>query len=283
MTSPAPINSTSQSSAVEAFDRLLEIMAKLRDPKSGCPWDLGQNFATIAPYTIEEAYEVADAIQQGDMPALKGELGDLLFQSVFYAQMAREAGHFSMVDVIESINNKMIERHPHVFGEEIIKTADDQTVAWEHRKATERARAAAATGKQASILDGVALALPALMRAEKLQKRAARVGFDWPDTGPVLAKVREELAEVEAEIAADAPQERLIDEIGDLLFVCANLARHLKVDPEVALRQANGKFERRFRRIEAIMAEEGRDPAEAGLDRLEEAWQQAKREERRHD
>ena len=283
MTSSAPINSTSQSSAVEAFDRLLEIMAKLRDPKSGCPWDLGQNFATIAPYTIEEAYEVADAIQQGDMPALKGELGDLLFQSVFYAQMAREAGHFSMVDVIESINNKMIERHPHVFGEEIIKTADDQTVAWEHRKATERARAAAATGKQASILDGVALALPALMRAEKLQKRAARVGFDWPDTGPVLAKVREELAEVEAEIAADAPQERLIDEIGDLLFVCANLARHLKVDPEVALRQANGKFERRFRRIEAIMAEEGRDPAEAGLDRLEEAWQQAKREERRHD
>ena len=283
MTSPAPINSASQSSAAEAFDRLLEIMAKLRDPKGGCPWDLEQNFATIAPYTIEEAYEVADAIQQGDMPALKGELGDLLFQSVFYAQMAREAGHFSMVDVIESINNKMIERHPHVFGEEIIKTADDQTVAWEHRKATERARAAAATGKQASILDGVALALPALMRAEKLQKRAARVGFDWPDTGPVLAKVREELAEVEAEIAADAPQERLIDEVGDLLFVCANLARHLKVDPEVALRQANGKFERRFRRIEAIMAEEGRDPAEAGLDRLEEAWQQAKREERRHD
>jgi MazG family protein len=278
MTSPA-----SASAAALAFDRLLEIMARLRDPKGGCPWDLEQNFATIAPYTIEEAYEVADAIQQNDMPALKGELGDLLFQSVFYAQMAREAGHFSMTDVIESINNKMIERHPHVFGEEKIETADAQTVAWEHRKAKERARLAAATGKQASVLDGVALALPALMRAEKLQKRAARIGFDWPDTAPVVAKVREELAEVEVEITASAPQERLIDEIGDLLFVCANLARHLKVDPEVALRQANAKFERRFRRIEAIMAEEGRDPAEAGLDRLEEAWQQAKREERQHD
>jgi len=278
MTSPA-----SPSTAALAFDRLLEIMAKLRDPKGGCPWDLDQNFATIAPYTIEEAYEVADAIQQDDMPALKGELGDLLFQSVFYAQMAREAGHFAMTDVIESINNKMIERHPHVFGEEKIETADAQTVAWEHRKAKERARLAEATGKQASVLDGVALALPALMRAEKLQKRAARIGFDWPDTVPVVAKVREELAEVEVEIAAGAPQERLIDEIGDLLFVCANLARHLKVDPEVALRQANAKFERRFRRIEAIMAEEGRDPAEAGLDRLEEAWQQAKREERQHD
>ncbi|HWT97764.1 MAG TPA: nucleoside triphosphate pyrophosphohydrolase [Terriglobales bacterium] len=275
MTSPA-----SPSPAALAFDRLLEIMAKLRDPKGGCPWDLEQNFATIAPYTIEEAYEVADAIQQDDMPALKGELGDLLFQSVFYAQMAREAGHFAMNDVIESINNKMIERHPHVFGEEKIETADAQTVAWEHRKAKERARLAEATGKQVSVLDGVALALPALMRAEKLQKRAARIGFDWPDTVPVVAKVREELAEVEVEIAASAPQERLIDEVGDLLFVCANLARHLKVDPEVALRQANAKFERRFRRIEAIMAEEGWDPAEAGLDRLEEAWQQAKREER---
>ncbi|HVJ33767.1 MAG TPA: nucleoside triphosphate pyrophosphohydrolase [Terriglobia bacterium] len=273
-------SSGSPSAAALAFDRLLEIMAKLRDPKGGCPWDLEQNFATIAPYTIEEAYEVADAIQQDDMPALKGELGDLLFQSVFYAQMAREAGHFTMTDIIESINNKMIERHPHVFGEEKIETADAQTVAWEHRKAKERARLAEATGKQASVLDGVALALPALMRAEKLQKRAARVGFDWPDTALVVAKVREELAEVEVEIATGAPQDRLIDELGDLLFVCANLARHLKVDPEVALRQANAKFERRFRRIEAIMAEEGRDPAEAGLDRLEEAWQQAKREER---
>jgi len=199
---------------------------------------------------------------------------------VFYAQMAREADHFSMADVIESIVNKMIDRHPHVFSEEKIETSAAQTVAWETRKAAERAAAAAASGRQASVLDGVALGLPALMRAEKLQKRAARVGFDWPDTVPVLAKVREELAEVEAEIAAGAPRDRVTDEIGDLLFVCANLARHLKVDPEVALRQANAKFERRFHRIEAIMASEGIDPAAAGLDRLEDAWQQAKREER---
>ncbi|HVJ42784.1 MAG TPA: nucleoside triphosphate pyrophosphohydrolase [Dongiaceae bacterium] len=288
MTSPAsPADAASAdlepSAAALAFDRLLDIMAQLRNPQGGCPWDLEQSFATIAPYTIEEAYEVADAIEQGDMPALKGELGDLLFQSVFYAQMAREDGYFSMVDVVESINNKMIERHPHVFGEEKIETADAQTLAWEHRKAKERARAAAASSRQASVLDGVALALPALMRAEKLQKRAARVGFDWPDTVPVLAKVREELAEVEAEVEAHAPQERLVDEIGDLLFVCANLARHLKVDPEVALRQANAKFERRFRRIEAIMAAENQDLATAGLERLEAAWQQAKREERQVD
>jgi len=291
MTSPASLvpgspvlntatsSATAPSSAALALDRLLAIMAKLRDPNGGCPWDLEQSFATIAPHTIEEAYEVADAIQQADMPALKGELGDLLFQVVFYAQMAREADHFSMADVIESIVNKMIDRHPHVFSEEKIETSAAQTVAWETRKAAERAAAAAASGRQASVLDGVALGLPALMRAEKLQKRAARVGFDWPDTVPVLAKVREELAEVEVEIAAGAPHDRVTDEIGDLLFVCANLARHLKVDPEVALRQANAKFERRFHRIEAVMAREGIDPAAAGLDRLEEAWQQAKREE----
>jgi MazG family protein len=175
----------------------------------------------------------------------------------------------------------MIDRHPHVFLEDKIDSSDAQTVAWEARKATERSQAAAAAGKRASVLDGVALALPALMRAEKLQKRAARVGFDWPDTGPVLDKVREELAEVEVEIVAGAPIDRVTDEIGDLLFVCANLARHLKVDPEVALRQANGKFERRFHRIEEILADEGIDPSQAGLDRMEAAWQQAKREERR--
>lgn len=273
--------SSGASPAALAFDCLLGIMAKLRDPNGGCPWDLEQSPATIAPYTIEEAYEVADAIQQNDMPALKGELGDLMFQVVFYAQMAREAGHFSMIDIIESINNKMINRHPHVFSEEKIETADAQTIAWEVRKAAERAQAAAAAGRRASVLDGVALGLPALMRAEKLQKRAARVGFDWLDMAPVLDKVREELAEVEVEIAAGAPIDRVTDEVGDLLFVCANLARHLKVDPEVALRQANGKFERRFHRIEAILEAEGIDPAEAGLDRMEAAWQQAKQEERR--
>jgi ATP diphosphatase len=275
-----PADPTAPSPAALALDRLLAIMARLRDPKGGCPWDLEQSFATIAPHTIEEAYEVADAIQQGDMPGLKGELGDLLFQVVFYAQMAKEADYFSMTEVIESINNKMIDRHPHVFSEEIIETAAAQTVAWETRKAAERAAAAAASGRAASVLDGVALGLPALMRAEKLQKRAARVGFDWPDTVPVLAKVREELAEVEVEIAAQAPIERVVDEIGDLLFVCANLARHLKVDPEAALRQANGKFERRFRRIEAILEAEGTELETAGLERMEAAWQQAKREER---
>ena len=271
MTSPSP--------AAIALDRLLAIMARLRDPQDGCPWDLEQNFVTIAPHTIEEAYEVADAINQNDMPALKGELGDLLFQVVFYAQMAREAGDFSMVDVIESINNKMIERHPHVFSDKKIETVAAQTVAWETRKAEERAKARA--GRPISELDGVALNLPALTRAEKLQKRAARVGFDWTETDHVLAKVREELAEVEVEIEGRAPIERVVDEIGDLLFVCANLARHLKVDPEAALRQANGKFERRFRRIEAILADEGKTTAEVDLDRMEAAWQQAKVEERR--
>ena len=273
MTTPSP--------AAAALDRLLDIMARLRDPRNGCPWDLEQSFATIAPHTIEEAYEVADAISQNDMPGLKGELGDLLFQVVFYAQMAREAGDFAMEDVIKSINNKMIERHPHVFSDEKIETSAAQTVAWEQRKAEERARLAKAHGRQPSTLDGVALGLPALMRAEKLQKRAARVGFDWPETVQVLDKVREELEEVEAEIKNHGPAERLVDEVGDLLFVCANLARHLKVDPEAALRQANGKFERRFRRIEEILASEGSSPEKADLERMEAAWQQAKAEERR--
>ncbi len=271
--SPAP------SPAAIALDRLLAIMTRLRDPNGGCPWDLEQSFATIVPHTIEEAYEVADAIAQNDMPGLKGELGDLLFQVVFYAQMAQEAGDFAMVDIIESINNKMIERHPHVFSEEKIETVAAQTVAWEARKAEERAKNAKA-GEPVSALDGVALGLPALTRADKLQKRAARVGFDWPETDQVLDKVREELAEVQAEIDTQAPQERLIDEIGDLLFVCANLARHLKVDPEASLRQANGKFERRFRRIETILAAEGKTTEQVDLDRMEAAWQQAKREER---
>ncbi|WP_374653030.1 nucleoside triphosphate pyrophosphohydrolase [Dongia sp.] len=266
--------------AAEALDRLLDIMARLRDPKSGCPWDLQQNFASIVPHTLEEAYEVADAIEAGDMPALVGELGDLMFQVVFYAQMAAEAGDFTMKDVLESINNKMIERHPHVFSTAEINSAAAQTVAWETHKAAERARLAAAAGRAASTLDGVTAALPALTRADKLQKRAARVGFDWRNAAEVTEKVEEELAEIRAELAGAARPDHIDEEVGDLLFAVANLARHLNVDPEGALRRANAKFERRFRRVEAILQAAGTDPASAGIDRMEDAWNQVKAEER---
>ncbi|MBL8710373.1 MAG: nucleoside triphosphate pyrophosphohydrolase [Rhodospirillaceae bacterium] len=267
------------SDAAAELDRLLEIMARLRDPNGGCPWDLEQDFRSIVPHTIEEAYEVADAIESGDMPALVGELGDFMFQVVFYAQMAREAGHFSMVDVLKSINNKMIERHPHVFGAADIATADAQTVAWESQKAHERARLAAAEGRAPSALDGVVTALPALTRADKLQKRAARVGFDWRHAGEVTAKIEEELAEVRAEIdGGDA--KKLDEEIGDLLFAVTNLARHLNVEPEGALRRANAKFERRFRALEARLRTDGTDPAQAGLERMEAAWNAVKAAER---
>lgn len=266
--------------AAAALDRLLDIMARLRDPKSGCPWDLEQDFASIVPHTLEEAYEVADAIEAGDMPALVGELGDLMFQVVFYAQMASEAGDFAMADVLESINNKMIERHPHVFSSVEINTAAAQTVAWEAHKAAERAKLATASGRAPSALDGVITALPALARAEKLQKRAARVGFDWRNAAEVAAKVEEELQEIRSELAGEARQDQVDEEIGDLLFAVTNLARHLKVEPEGALRRANAKFERRFRRVEAILREAGTDPATAGIDRMEVAWNQVKAEER---
>ncbi len=267
------------SDAAAQLDRLLEIMARLRDPNGGCPWDLEQDFRSIVPHTIEEAYEVADAIESGDMSALVGELGDFMFQVVFYAQIAREAGHFSMVDVLKSINNKMIERHPHVFGVADIATADAQTVAWESQKAHERARLAAAEGRAPSALDGVVTALPALTRADKLQKRAARVGFDWRHAGEVTAKIEEELAEVRAEIdGGDA--KKLDEEIGDLLFAVTNLARHLHVEPEGALRRANAKFERRFRAVEARLRTAGTDPAQAGLARMEAAWSAVKAAER---
>ncbi|HEX7006717.1 MAG TPA: nucleoside triphosphate pyrophosphohydrolase [Alphaproteobacteria bacterium] len=238
--------------------RLLDIMARLRDPAQGCPWDVEQSFATIAPYTIEEAYEVADAIERGDMAALKDELGDLLLQVVFHAQMAREAGHFTFADVVEAISDKMVRRHPHVFGKDRIASAAAQTEAWENRKAAERASAGAAGG---GVLDGVALALPALLRATKLGKRAARVGFDWPDLAPVLDKIEEEL--------------------GDLLFACANLARKLDVDPEAALRGANARFERRFRWMEAQLGTRGLRPEQMTLDQLEALWQEAKADEQR--
>ena len=262
-----------------AFSKLLAIMAKLRDPDGGCPWDLEQSFRTIVPHTIEEAYEVADAIEQDDMEGLKGELGDLLFQAVFYAQLAREAGTFTMADVLEALNAKMVKRHPHVFGDVEVADAAEQTHAWERQKAEERAAAAAAKGQKPSALDGVTGSLPALTRAEKLLKRAARVGFDWPEVGQVLEKLEEELGEVRAELASGARQERLTDEIGDLLFAAANLARHLGVDGESALRRANQKFERRFRAIETALRARGRRPEDASLDEMEELWQRAKARE----
>ena len=265
---------------LKPFDRLLAIMARLRDPVRGCPWDVEQNFRSIVPHTIEEAYEVAEAIEQDDMAGLVGELGDLMFQVAFYTQMAREAGTFDFDDVLKSLNNKMIDRHPHVCAEAKIKGAEAQTVAWEHKKAEERAKLAAESGAKPSALDGVIHALPAVSRAEKLQKRAARVGFDWPDAGQVLDKITEELGEVRHEIAVEGSPERLDDEIGDLLFACVNLARHLKVDPEGALRRANRKFERRFRRVEELASGTGQEMGAISLERLEEFWQRAKAEER---
>jgi ATP diphosphatase len=260
----------------DAMARLLEVMRQLRNPDGGCPWDLEQSFATIAPYTIEEAYEVADAIERQDMAALKDELGDLLLQVVFHAQMAREAGSFDFEAVTAAIAEKMIRRHPHVFGDVSIKTADAQTAAWEDHKENERRAKASAEGRAASVLDGVAAGLPALMRALKLQRRAARVGFDWPNAADVFLKIDEEIAEIKAELSETPSQSRLLDEVGDLLFAVVNLARHLEVDPEGALRHANGKFERRFRQVEDQLAAAGRKPADASLDELEALWQRAK-------
>ncbi|RUS60064.1 nucleoside triphosphate pyrophosphohydrolase [Pseudorhodobacter sp. E13] len=252
--------------------RLLEIMARLRDPETGCPWDIEQSFATIAPYTIEEAYEVADAIERGAWAELEGELGDLLLQTVYHTQMGAEAGHFSFESVTDAIAEKMIARHPHVFGDESRdKSADQQTADWERIKAAERG--------PARVLDGVALGLPALMRTVKLQKRAARVGFDWPSTEEVLDKIIEESRElVEArETLGHAEQ---VEEFGDLLFVMANLARHLNIDPEEALRGANQKFQRRFMRIEDLLAEAGKTPAQSDLAEMDALWNRAKAEDK---
>ncbi|MDX2232926.1 MAG: nucleoside triphosphate pyrophosphohydrolase [Hyphomonadaceae bacterium] len=255
-----------------AINTLAHIMARLRNPDTGCPWDVAQSFATIAPYTIEEAYEVADAIQRGSMPALKEELGDLLFQVVFHARMAEEAGYFNLVHVIETLNAKMIERHPHVFGVgDARRSAEDQKVAWEAQKAEKRAL------NGAGVLDDVALALPALMRAEKLASRAARVGFDWPTADDVLRKLDEEMLELSAaRTAGDAGN--IAEEMGDILFVMANLSRKLGVDPEEALRQANAKFERRFGHVEREMNARG---GQHTLEELEAYWTTAKNEERK--
>lgn len=254
------------------IDRLLAIMAALRHPATGCPWDLEQSFATIAPYTLEEAHEVADAIDRQAWGELRGELGDLLFQVVYHAQMAAEAGHFTFADVVAAISDKMVARHPHVFADQSRdKTADQQARDWEAVKAAERGAA--------RTLDGVALALPALTRALKLQNRAARVGFDWPSTGEVLEKLVEEAREV-VEARDRLTQAAVAEEVGDLLFVMANLARHLKVDPEAALRAANAKFTRRFARIEDRLAEAGRSPADSDLAEMDRLWDQAKAEEK---
>jgi len=260
------------------LEQLLELMVRLRDPERGCPWDRQQTYATLVPHTIEEAYEVADAIAREDWAELRTELGDVLFQVVFYAQLAREEGRFDFADVAQGIVEKMTRRHPHVFGDERYASAAEQMTAWEQIKSAEKVGTAQAP---AGVLDGVPLALPALTRAVKLQKKAARVGFDWGAVEPVLAKIQEEIGEIHHEIATHAPPERLADELGDVLFAVANLARHLKIDPEAALRGTNAKFERRFRRIEQGLAAEGRTPAESTLAEMDALWNQAKREERR--
>ena len=260
------------------IERLIEIMRRLRDPQTGCPWDIEQDFSTIAPYTIEEAYEVADAIERGAFGELKGELGDLLLQSVYHAQMADEAGHFSFADVVRTVSDKMVARHPHVFGDESReKSAEQQTKDWERIKAAERA-ASGQTGP-ARTLDGVAMGLPALMRAVKLQKRAARVGFDWPSTDEVLAKLVEEAGEL-TEARASLSEDEIEEEFGDLLFVVANLGRHYDVDPEAALRRANAKFTRRFAAIEDALAARGKTPAQSDLAEMDALWDAAKAAEK---
>ena len=263
---------------------LLTVMARLRDPDGGCPWDLEQDLATIAPYTIEEAYEVADAIDRGDLADLKDELGDLLLQVVFHAQMASEQGAFEFGDVVAAICDKMVRRHPHVFGDASVEDADAQTVAWEEQKRRERE---ANGNEDRSALAGIARGLPEWQRATKLQKRAARVGFDWPDVTPVFAKLHEEIDEVRAEFAAlDASpgdavaRDRLEDEIGDVLFVCANLARHAQVNVGAAMRRANLKFERRFRAMEALAQADGTSLAELPLQAQDRLWNRAKADEK---
>jgi ATP diphosphatase len=275
----SPAGDRSLPSSGDPWRDLVTLMARLRTPGTGCPWDIEQTFDTIAPYTIEEAYEVADAIQKRDMGELKSELGDLLFQSVFHARMAEEAGHFSINDVVQSLVDKMVYRHPHVFGDKVIHSADAQTGAWEVMKAAERAKKV--KEGPISALDGVALALPALMRAEKLTKRAGRVGFDWPSPEPVFEKLQEEIGELEEAIAAPVKdQAHIAEELGDMLFVVANLCRKLSVDPEEALRNANAKFVKRFSGMEALARSRGQDFASLTLDEQEALWVDVKKSER---
>jgi ATP diphosphatase len=259
------------------IDRLIDIMAQLRHPTDGCPWDVEQDFTSIAPYTIEEAYEVADAITRDDRDGLREELGDLLLQVVFHARMAEEEKSFDFDDVAGAISDKLIRRHPHVFDRENHDPDSSLRDNWEAQKAEERALKSEARGEDVSLLDDVPVALPALTRAEKLQKRAARGGFDWAELGPVIAKLEEELGELKAEIADGGSHERMTDEMGDLLFSCVNLARHLKVDPEESLRGTNAKFERRFRFVETSVRDEGLAWDALDIDDYEERWQRSKR------
>ena len=257
----------------QEIDRLVSIMAQLRDPHSGCPWDVDQTFASIAPYTIEEAYEVADAIATGDRNAMRDELGDLLLQVVFHARIAEEEGSFDLADVAQSISDKMIARHPHVFADADRPTADAQTGLWEDVKARERA----AKG-ETRLLDGIARGLPPLLRALKLQKRAARVGFDWPDLAQAIDKLQEEAAELIAELDKTAPdQDRIKDEVGDLLFAAVNVARKAGIDPETALQHGNSKFEQRFNTVEDIVVSKHKNFQHVDLAQMESYWQQAKR------
>ncbi|HEY0684904.1 MAG TPA: nucleoside triphosphate pyrophosphohydrolase [Steroidobacter sp.] len=280
---------------MSSIQRLLDIMARLRDPKRGCPWDLQQSFKTIAPYTVEEAYEVADAIDRGDLASLRDELGDLLFQVVFHSQMAQEQGAFNFDDVANAICDKMERRHPHVFGDASIETADAQTVAWEEQKRRERAEKSGGR-EHASVLDDVPVALPALTRANKLGKRAAQVGFEWSDVHGAIDKLDEEIAEFKAEVrqhvclqadAGDAQRahesrqhERLAAEIGDVLFCVVNVCRYLKIDPELALKRTNASFERRFRYVEQGLAARGKTPQQATLEEMDQLWDEGKTKER---
>lgn len=269
-----------------SLDDLLHLMARLRDPRHGCPWDLKQSYATIVPHTLEEAYEVADAIERGDFDHLPGELGDLLFQVVYYSQLAKEEGRFEFAAVVDGITRKLVRRHPHVFPDGDLYGAPDMArleeaaikQRWEEIKAEERAEKAAAP-EQLSLLDDVPQALPALSRAAKLQKRAAQVGFDWPEALPVVDKLREELDEV-LEAMSENDAEAIAEEVGDLLFVAVNLARHLKVDPETALRAANNKFERRFHYIEQALRDTGRRIENCSLEEMDALWGEAKKLEK---
>lgn len=252
------------------MERLLDIMSQLRDPDGGCPWDLKQTFETILPHTLEEAYEVADAIESGDRDQLRDELGDLLFQVVFYSQLGKEEGSFEFADISNAMADKLLRRHPHVFGDIKAKDGDEALANWEAIKQTER------TAKQQhSVLDDIPKALPGMQRAAKMQKRAANVGFDWPEVAPVFDKLDEEVTEIH-EAYDNGDREHVLDELGDLMFMCVNLARHLKANPEQVMRAANDKFERRFRLMEATLQADGLDMAEQSLDDLETAWQQAK-------
>jgi MazG family protein len=257
-----------------SMQRLIDIMSRLRDPSKGCPWDREQDFRTIAPYTIEEAYEVADAIERGDLNDLRSELGDLLFQVVFHAQLAREQGVFEFDDVVNAISDKLERRHPHVFGDANIRTSQEQNLAWEAHKRQERV----ARNQAASALDDVPVGMPALTRAAKLGKRASSVGFDWPDIGGVLDKIEEEIREFR-EAVQSRRQTDIQAELGDVLFSIANVGRHLRVDLETALRQTNSKFERRFRYVEARLREQGKSPEQSTLEEMDLLWAEAKKEE----